>query len=330
MKPKTRVLLIVAGIVSGLVNLYFASVTDWSVLFAIGGGLSLAFAAKVVITYVDIPEEVLTHIRGWHGSITEQFDNLDNLVNTLTSKETAWSVPQEMLKTLTDDRDQLSELIIRCRSNYGSAADRAKRNTLLKGAIGLCLTEVKAWAVAQFYAKVLTADDVHLLGFFVPSDAGGRRDRKDPTDVLAEVKVRVVNSEYIRVVIDQASNENSALVAHGWPEGVRQALIVILDADGKIEVLRLMTTRLHNDIQMPKGSQGKIFIIKAAFLRHVDDAPKFGPEPTFSMPLTTEDLAAEIDRQHHEDFEMRLRAVEQHRQEVEQMRIVKKGEGETE
>jgi hypothetical protein len=34
------------------------------------------------------------------------------------------------------------------------------------------------------------------------------------------------------------------------------------------------------------------------------------------MPLTTEDLHATLDRQHHEDFESQLRAVEQHRQEV--------------
>jgi hypothetical protein len=41
---------------------------------------------------------------------------------------------------------------------------------------------------------------------------------------------------------------------------------------------------------MPSGSRGKLFIIRAAFLRHVDDKPRFGPEPTFFMPLTTEDL----------------------------------------
>jgi hypothetical protein len=52
------------------------------------------------------------------------------------------------------------------------------------------------------------------------------------------------------------------------------------------------TTRLHNDIDMPAGSRGKQFIIKAAFLRHISDKPRFGSEPTFSMPLTTEDLVA--------------------------------------
>ena len=45
------------------------------------------------------------------------------------------------------------------------------------------------------------------------------------------------------------------------------------------------------------------------FLRHVNDEPRFGNEPTFSMPLATEDLAA-LDRQRHEDFEVQAREVE--------------------
>jgi hypothetical protein len=88
---------------------------------------------------------------------------------------------------------------------------------------------------------------------------------------------------------------NKADVAHGWPAGVQQALIVTVAADGKTEILRRQpTTRLHNDVQMPEGSHGKQFIIKAAFLKHIDDEPEFGPEPTFSMPLSTEDLAGRI------------------------------------
>jgi hypothetical protein len=68
-----------------------------------------------------------------------------------------------------------------------------------------------------------------------------------------------------------------------------------------------------------RGSHGKQFTIKAAFLRHVNDESRFGNEPTFSMPLTTEDLAATIDHQHHEDFEPQLREVERRRQEIERL-----------
>jgi hypothetical protein len=54
-------------------------------------------------------------------------------------------------------------------------------------------------------------------------------------------------------------------------------------------------------------------------MKHVDDTPRFGNEPTFSMPLTTEELITEHDRQHHEEFDERLREVEHHRQEIERI-----------
>jgi hypothetical protein len=49
------------------------------------------------------------------------------------------------------------------------------------------------------------------------------------------------------------------------------------------------------------------------------DKPRFGNEPTFSMPLTTEDIAAALDRQHHEEFEAQMQEVERQRQEIERM-----------
>jgi hypothetical protein len=300
MEKMIRFFSMMAGIQLGLAILFSVGVIDWETLCVLGGSLiggsliggGLSVATTGGTPNDDIPDEVLAHIRAWRGSINKQFGNVDSLVNTFIEKETDWSVPQAMLKTLTDSRDGLAKLVARCQSNYGSAADRAERNSLLKATVKLCLTEVKTWAIAQFYAKVLTATDVHLLGFFLPGETGGQHKRKEPTKALAEVKVWVRNTEFIEVVIDQAANENSALVKSGWPRGVRQALIVILADDGVTEVYRKSTTRLHNEIKMPEGSKGKMFIIKAAFLRHIDDEPKFGAEPTFSMPLTTEDLAA--------------------------------------
>jgi hypothetical protein len=43
---------------------------------------------------------------------------------------------------------------------------------------------------------------------------------------------------------------------------------------------------------LPESTRGKEFIVKAAFLQHVGDTPKF-PEsqPVVSMPLSLEDLA---------------------------------------
>jgi hypothetical protein len=318
MENLVQFLTVSADALSGHVSVLFTSVTDWNMLLSIGGVLTLALALGVA-TYSDIPAEVLANIRRWHGSIDEQFDNIGNLVNVLDANAVPWSVPSDLLFSLKENRATLAVLIPRCRSNYGSPADRTTRNVLLKSTVGLCLTQAKAWAYTQYYAGVLTIENVHLLGFLLPGEAGGRRDRTIPVDVLAEVKVSIINADFIRVVIDQASDDNAALVVHGWPQGVRQALIVILAADGVTEVVRQMTTHLHNRIQMPEGSHGKQFIIKAAFLRHIDDTPVFGPEPTFSMPLNTEDLAATLDRQHHEEFEAQMREVEHHRQEIERL-----------
>jgi hypothetical protein len=116
----------------------------------------------------------------------------------------------------------------------------------------------------DFSAFALTADDVHLLGFLLPDETGGHRDRTEATDVVAEVKVKVVNEDFVCVVIDQSAGENAVQVVHGWPDGVKNALIVITAADGQMEIYRQFTTRLHNDIRLPDGSHGKQFIIKAS------------------------------------------------------------------
>jgi hypothetical protein len=308
---------------------FFASLFNGSDLLLAGSSITLALALGVV-TYGNIPEGILAAIRRWHGSIDDQFSAIDNLTTLLETGITKWVVPEAMLQELKDRRDTLQKLIDKCRTTSGSTLDRATRNTLLKTTVGYCLTTVKIWVLSEYMNGDMTVDDVHALGFLAPGETGGHHARKEPTDVLAEVKASIVNADFIHVVIDQASGENAALVRHGWPVGVRQAVIVILTADGATEVIRLMTNKLHNDIHMPAGSHGKQFIIKAAFLQHPDDEPKFGAAPTFSMPLTTEDLAAALDRQHHEDFEMQLREVERHRQELEQLKAkMAKGDGRT-
>ena len=282
-----------------------------------GDGVIFAMSAvAAAVAAGSVPEGVLAAIRKWHGNIDEQFANIDNVLGAIQAHQPAWSISSDLLAELTSRHDQLRELITKCRTTAGSTADRNLRNALLKSTVGFCMLQIKTWAYAQYIGGVLTADDVHQLGFLLPGESGGHHERTEATDVVAEVAVRVINEDNIRVVIDQSGGENAALVAHGWPHGVKQALIVITAADGKTEVLRKMTTRLHNDIRMPDGSHGKQFIIKASFLKHVDDEPRFGNQPTFSLPLTTEDLAAALDRQHHEDYEAQIRAVEQHRQEI--------------
>jgi hypothetical protein len=273
----------------------------------------------VTISNRSITDGVLANTRRWHGGINDQFAAIDNLVSNVMAHQPVWMMPAELLTELTNNRDLLQTLINHCRTNQASRADREQRNSLLKSTVGICVLRVKIWAYGKYADGVMTADDVHLLGFLLPGDTGGQHARIEATDITAEVKVKVINEDFIRVVIDQSAGENAAQVVHGWPAGVRNALIVITSSDGKTEVYRQMTSKLHNDIRMPEGSHGKQFIIKAAFLTHVNDEPRFGNEPTFSMPLTTEDLAAALDRQHHEDFEEQVREVERQRQEIERL-----------
>jgi hypothetical protein len=283
-----------------------------------GSAGTLAFAAAGV-TYAAIPEETLAIARRWHGSIDEQFGNIDSLV-LLIQAHTSWGTPPQFTQIVAN-RTQLAALIPKCRSGSGSTNDRGQRNFLLKTTVGMCLTNVKLWAYAQYNTTpaTFTLYDLHSLGFLLPGEMSGHHGRTVATDVAAEVKVSVLSADVIRAVIDQASEENAALTAHGWPPGVHQALIVITAADGKTEVYRQQTTRLHNEIKMPEGSHGQQFVIKAAFLKHPDDVPIFGPQPTFTMPFSTEDLADMLDRQHHEEFESQLREMERQRQEIERL-----------
>ncbi|MDR1181441.1 MAG: hypothetical protein LBL13_05650 [Bacteroidales bacterium] len=301
------------------VNMFLSSFSDGGFLSVAGSGVTLAFALGAV-AHGNITEGVLAGVRRWHGSIDDQFSSIDNLVNLVTEHQPTWTMPAHLFSQLSNNRDQLQVLVNKCRTTAGSQADRALRNALLKSTVGLCLLEARIWAYGEYTAGVMTIDDVHLLGFLLPGETGGHHARTEATDVVAEVKVKVVNEDFIRVVIDQSAGENAAQVVHGWPNGVKNALIVIIAADGTMEVYRQLTTRLHNDIRMPDGSHGKQFIIKASFLKHVNDEPRFGNEPTFFMPLTTEDLAAALDQQHHAEFEAQMQEVERQRQEIERLK----------
>jgi hypothetical protein len=269
-------------------------------------------------TRANIPEALLEIFRKWHGSIDNQIDNIKHATDLLLSNREKWPVPQAVVTYITDAKPKLIEMIHDCRTATASPELRMRRNALLKTTVGYFLFTVKNWAYGQLIEGALTIEDVHSLGFLLAGERSGGRARSLGTLAIAQVKVRVNDEDTIVVVVDKSYAENAALVSSGWPTDARMALIVIKDSDGK-EIYREMTTHLHNEITMPEGSRGKLFMIKASFMKHVDDKPHFGNEPTFSMPLTTEDLAAILDRQHHEEFEEHLRAVDQHRRDVEHL-----------
>jgi hypothetical protein len=249
----------------------------------------------------------------------EQFNNVVNVVKLITAHQPQWTITTSLLRMLSEYCDQLRDLMEKCGTTSASSDDRMRRNSLLRTTVGICLKDIRVWAFGLYLDGIITIDDLHQLGFLFLGENGKHRDRTEATNVLAEVKVIIVNEDFIRATIDQSSGENAALVVHGWPDGVKNAVIVITASDGVTEVYRKLTTHLHNDIEMPKGSHGKQFLIKAAFLKHVDDEPRYGNQPTFTMPKDTADLVATIDRQHHEEFEEQQREIERHRQEVEKI-----------
>jgi hypothetical protein len=272
----------------------------------------------LAITTDNAPEGIYAAARRWHASIAEQMSNIAAFLNYVADHK-EWPIPTNLVPVVAANYAGLQVLVEKCRTNQGSLADRTTRNALLKSTVGLCLKRGRAWAYEMHENGTMSVEDIHLLGFLLVGETAGHHDRVEPTAVRPETKVTVLNSDFIEVVIDRSTGENAARVVSGWPRGVRTGLIVITSPDGKEEVYRHMTTRLHNQIKLPAGSHGKQFMVTSAFLRHVDDEPLFGTEALFSMPYTDTDLHALLDRQHHEEFEENLRAVELHRQDLERL-----------
>jgi hypothetical protein len=297
------------GLFFGPVSTFLSSLSDAGIFMLMGaGGLAIAFAAT--LSQVDILEAVLADVKKWHGKIEEQFKNIDNVYDILSMYALpAWNVPSAMIADLKLYRDRLQLLISACSGTHATQADRMQRDVLLKEAVSYCLIQVRMWAYNAYAQGNMTIDALHSLRFLLPGETSGYRGRSVETNVEAEVKAHPVSADIVRVVIDQSAGENAAQVVHGWPTGVRHALLVITTEDGK-EVYREITPRLHNNITMPEGSHGKLFLAKASFLKHTNDTPRFVNQASFTMPYLTEDIASLVEKVHEED-------AAQHRLEVE-------------
>ncbi|MDR1155668.1 MAG: hypothetical protein LBL04_13260, partial [Bacteroidales bacterium] len=169
---------------------FLSSLLDGGLLPAVGSGVTMAFAAGAVPGggSSSITAGILASVHRWHGGIDDQFGNIDNAVILLTEHQTPWQVPSDLLTLLTGNRDDLQKLINKCRTTSASSSDRAQRNTLLKTTVGMCLFRVKIWAYGTYMSGVMTADDVHRLGFLLPGETGGHRDRTEAIDIKAESK----------------------------------------------------------------------------------------------------------------------------------------------
>jgi hypothetical protein len=304
------------------VNTFFASLSSEATLWiAAGSGVVLAFAAT--FSRDDIPEAIITNVKKWHGSIKEKIENVANAAEVIgVYAQSGWNIPPAMSAKLKTYADRLKALVTRCDNEHASRADRMERDSVLKEAVSYCLMQVRMLVFHQFAEGNMTLDDVHLLRFLMPGETSGHYDRKEETNAEAEVKAHPVSANEVRIVIDQAAATNAGQVVHGWPKGVELALIIITTKEGE-EVYREITTKLHNNISMPEGSHGKMFLVKASFLKHVNDTPRFRQEDTFTMPYMVEDIASLVSKMHEEDAENHRLEVE--RLEAEIRRLSKQG-----
>ncbi|MDR1414669.1 MAG: hypothetical protein LBI96_02570 [Odoribacteraceae bacterium] len=237
-------------------------------------------------------ETMSVTVRKWYGGIRGKYDNVINLNTRLKDKEKEWNVPPEIMELFGEHVDELDRLVMKCRTMDGSPADRMTRNNLLNRLVKASLNVARNWAYGQYALGKLLTSDIHLLGFMVVGERSTRHPRSKETLEVPEVSARALDSGSAYIVLSQGAYENAARVASAWPRGVRNAVIVIMEIDGR-EIIRHMTTRVHNVVKMPEGCRGKQFIVKASFLKHVDDNTHFGNETVFTMPLTVEDIRPE-------------------------------------
>jgi hypothetical protein len=318
MKKISTTMILAACVIGGLacvIGLFVAGLVSGAQL-----GILLA-SALVPVTGESASDSVRAGARRWHGGIKDKFSNFDNLVRVLKDHP-EWELKPGMLADLEECREQLLEIMGKCNSSTGSPEDRQRRNTLLKKAVGYSLNNVKAWANYQYAEGVIPLDGLHNMHFLLPGEKGGYHSRSEGTKELPNTRVRVLNMVTIEVIIDQANVENVAKIRRSWPKGVMFALIVLLSLDGKTEIIRQMTTVVRTEIKLPEDSRGKMFIAKAAFLKHVDDSPTFGDKQvTFTMPQTTEDLATVLGRQrHYAMYDEHLREIERQDKEIERLK----------
>jgi hypothetical protein len=303
---------IIVGTLSSTVFTFVSSLFNGGLVFAAGGGITSLAMAFGPTLYDDAPEAYLAMLKKWHGSIDDKLSNIMHVYDVLSDNpKPAWDIPTGLVAELKAHITALQALIAKCRDADATAKDRMERNTELKTTVSLCIVQIKIWALHAYTSGFMTIDELHRFGFILPGEGGGDHRRGAATDVKVEVKSSVLAANKILVVIDQAADKDVAKVVHGWPQGVRYALIVITTEDGT-EVFHKVTTRLYNRIELPNDSHGKMFLVKASFLKHPDDTPYFSKTDSVTMPYLVEDIAKMLEKQHEEE-------VENHRLEVERL-----------
>jgi hypothetical protein len=167
----------------------------------------------------DLPESLSNMVARWHGGVEDKFANIENLVTTLEANRSLWPVPNDIITWLDTNMTALNELMQKCRSRNATSNDRLKRNTLVNKMVYYSLDTVRNWVYGEYAIKVMTREDIHMLGFLLMGENSKSRRRGGEVFVLAEIKARVNDDRTVNLVIDQASDKNAALVEEGWPKG---------------------------------------------------------------------------------------------------------------
>jgi hypothetical protein len=76
--------------------MFLSFLSDGGLFWIVGSGLTVAFMLGMA-SHGGITGGVLAAVRRWHGSIDDQFSNIDNLVTTVTDHQSVWAMPYEKI-----------------------------------------------------------------------------------------------------------------------------------------------------------------------------------------------------------------------------------------
>jgi hypothetical protein len=148
---------------------------------------------------------------------------------------------------------------------------------------------VRGWAIGATNAtKKMSIIDLNDLGFELPEQRGGHKERKAPYEGIAEVNVKVDAMDSILITVDNAENKHSNKTRRSKPKGVAYVIYTVSDANGN-EIFRSIDTRTQIQVKLDPKYRGRVLRVNAAFLTHTNDTPNFSMPQTVSMPHGLDD-----------------------------------------
>jgi hypothetical protein len=239
-------------------------------------------------TYVPTGEQVRLN-KGWHKSITEKMHCLTNLDNKLTLDGEYWGMDPAVLT-------QNHALYVQIEPYYTLYLSGDARNSelvifrrLLGEDVEYALDVVKPDAIGRCGVGAMDISDLNSLGFLMPNQGKGRHERSGENEIVPETNAKVTAIDTVMVTVDNALDKHGNRTKGSKPKGVKQILIVLQDEKG-VEIFNKMFTKTQVYIDIDQKYRGEIILVRAAFLKHVDDTPHFGEPVAVSMPKDIADI----------------------------------------